>query len=197
MNSFLQTRLAFFCCPLPDGSVDVHAPLINTPVLPMTVDVTVQCLIIGSGGCLLNQFDVVGDVASRFLGLHQLHDEWLKSRFGAQTLQWYSPHARSVMARYVQWSLWRHMIDNPTAGVSTTEARPLLDPIQELNTPAYMSLQDRLGWTTARVAQLFPEAANGTAVLTSPYVTPLEAALVWFRLSEFLSTHSPCPNLVM
>lgn len=196
---FSQVATAFFYSPLPCGRVDLSQGCINTPVLPGTVDVRVDCQVIHASGAAA-PFSVVcpSSFTQADAELAQLGAVIANTSLNTQ---WYSPHARSVLARYMQWALWQDqlhcelkVVQPPMRWAPTLS---FLDPVQELNSPAFMALQDRQAWTPLKVLQLFPtfrpEAFDASAW---PLVDPWVAATIWHNLSKFLHTHSKCPNLV-
>jgi hypothetical protein len=106
-----------------------------------------------------------------------------------------------VLARYAQWALWQDQLFREQKGLQPPAywqpTLSFLDPVQELNSPAYMALQDRQSWTAVKVLQLFPSLLpEGADRSKWPLVEPWVAAMIWFNLAKFLHTHSKCPNLV-
>lgn len=184
-----KIRLAYFYSPLPTGLVDISTPLINTPVIPGTPECDVHVIL--ASGVHVKDMIVTQDLKGL---LQELTTP--ESVFD----QWFSPHARSVFCRYIQWGYLQNHVQACAGGLHPMEPftmpAPAQDPIQLINSPAYMSLIDRQSWSTLRLLQLFPELKQGLEFETPTMVKPIVAATVWFRLCEILTTSGTCQNLV-
>lgn len=186
---FSSAASVCFYSPLPDGRVDASQGAINVPVLPGS-GVSVFCAIQGASSVNAT-FEIVDRT-----GTNRMRDLLDIVRTAGPGVQWFSPHARSVFSRYIQWAAWQERFEHPEMPI-WGPSLSFLDPVQELNKPAYMSLQDRQAWSPDRVLQLFPKLLHASEVDLShwPLVVPEVVSTVWYNLAIFLHTTPSCPNL--